>query len=203
MAFTSIDIQNLALIAIGEEPIESIEDNTKSARILKRIYQITKEAELRKYNWNFAMTRAKISALATDSYDDFGILKQYEIPVDCLRILYVEGWYIGSYVTPILDQDDAQFRIEGNRIITAYNKDELFIRYIKRIEDDTMLDPTFVDVFAYALAIRLAAIITQTTTIKQQIIQQYDLALIDALRANAIEQAPTSLLDNSFITSRL
>lgn len=202
MSFTSIDIQNLALIAIGEEPIESIEDNTKSASILKRIYQLTKEAELRKYNWNFAMTRAKIAALATDSYDDFGTLKQYQLPTDCLRVLYVEGWYIGSYVTPVLDRDDTQFRIEGNRIITDYNHDPLFIRYIRRV-DDTELDPAFVDVFANALAIKLSAIITQTTTIKQLVMQQYELSLQDALRANAIEQPPMSLLDNSFIISRL
>lgn len=199
---TSIDIQNLALIAIGEEPIESINDNTRGASILKRIYTQTKQSELRKYNWNFAMTRAKLPLLANSSYDDLGKLNQYQIPPNCLRVVYIESWYLGAYYYNYIVDDDTQFRIEGNRILTSYSQNPLFIRYIQDVED-TLLDPAFIDMFSYALAIKLSSIITQTTTIKQQIIQLYQLALEDALQCNAIESAPTTILDNSFVTSRL
>lgn len=200
--FTSIEIQNLALIAIGEEPIESINDNTRGASILKRIYKQTKQSELRKYNWNFAMARAKLPMLSEFSYDDLGRLRQYQIPTDCLRVVYIESWYLGAYYYNYIVDDDTQFRIEGNKIITSYNKNPLYIRYISDV-DDTLLDPAFVDMLAYALAIKLSSLLTQTTTIKQQIIQLYQLALEDALHCNAIESAPTTTLDNSFITSRL
>ena len=87
---TKVDICNSALDKLGVEPVESLSDENKQARLCNRQYDVIRKKLLRSHLWNFAITRT-VLAPAKDSNGDplkpvFGSGFLYDIPSDSLRI---------------------------------------------------------------------------------------------------------------------
>lgn len=61
MPLTAEDIVNGALGELGEEPIITMGDTTKRAKLANRIYARTRDYVLRAYNWNFATVRTELN----------------------------------------------------------------------------------------------------------------------------------------------
>lgn len=81
---TDVEIANLALYRAGSNlRLTSIDDQTSDGKLIKSLYQFTRDLLLRQYPWNFAM-RTKALALIDDE-DSLppGWLYQYTYPVDC------------------------------------------------------------------------------------------------------------------------
>lgn len=203
MSFTKLDVINLALINIGSQPINSLDDDKKNINLIRFYYDIVKQGELRAYNWNFAITRAKLAALSTDAITDYSILHQFPVPTDFLKLLFVDAWagqfnYIPDYYGN--GYNTSYYRLEGNNIVT-YSSSPLFIKYIKNV-DETNFDPLFVDVLACALSIKISDGLVQNTQKLQASYQMYQAAIQKALRANAFEIPRQVIPDNSFVLSR-
>lgn len=62
MALTDVDICNSALDELGLEPIESLSDDNKRAKLCNRNYSNIKKKMLRDNPWNFARKRAVLEA---------------------------------------------------------------------------------------------------------------------------------------------
>ncbi len=58
-----VDIANLALTLLGEEPITSLEDDLKRAKVLKLHYAPARDATLEAFEWSFARKRFKPAKL--------------------------------------------------------------------------------------------------------------------------------------------
>ncbi|MDO9534776.1 MAG: hypothetical protein Q7J85_05470, partial [Bacillota bacterium] len=131
----------MALAKLGAKSIANIDTDTDNNAIKCRaIYENTRDALLRSYEWNFAIERAELAQLATTPV--YGFDYEYTLPTSpyCLRVLEMES--------------GTSFEIEGRKLLT--NEDECKIKYIKRIVNPAQLDALFITVMVDSLAAQLA-----------------------------------------------
>lgn len=195
------DVINRALFKIGVSSITSPTDNSAQARAATTIFASVAQAELRKQAWSFAMGRATLGALA--AAPSWGYKLQFQLPSDCLRVVYIDDITDVDWSDAILGTGKPVFVIEGRQLLTDQSA-PLYVRYIRDLSEDTTLwDACFCDVFACALAIDLAPILVKSDNAVKRAQGFYRDALFEAKRANAIEQPQQSAAAGSWGAARL
>lgn len=198
---SSVQIANSALTKLGESRIMSLDDNVKAAREINAIFELRRNALLRAYNWNFAMKRASLPALADEPV--WGYSLAYQLPSDCMRPVQVGEYYvIPGLADYIGGTDDEPFRIEGRTIVTDWSA-PLNIRYIRKVTNTGEFDDLFVEALAWDIAVNVAEPLTQSTSKKESAKDDLKAAILQAIRANAIELPPQHQQDDSWIIGRL
>lgn len=86
---TKIDLCSMALLKIGEQPIQSLMDDTASATLCRTLFDTITDTLLSTYQWRFAY-REYTLARNTDG--------NFLIPSDVLRILKCSGKIIGNCI---------------------------------------------------------------------------------------------------------
>lgn len=201
MAESDVAIANLALTKLGDLRITALAENTKPAREVNAVYSMLRDKLQRRYVWNFCKTRASLAAL-TDA-PEFGFDYQYQLPSDCLRVLQVGEFFPAPSLAEYINSSSAEYAIERRRILS--NDDgPLYLRYLARIDDPTQFDPTFDDAFAHLIAVNCADALAQASAAKMQLLMQgYKDAIREAITANAIENPPEQLADDTWLLARL
>lgn len=179
-AVTVEDVANMALGILVEAPIESLDEDNKAARLLNLHYETTRQSELMKQAWAFAIFRVELTKdpdAPTGSEYRYG----YATPEDALRVL------------PLTDSGEASgvripWKQEGGLILTNYESPRL-IRYIGNLTDPGDWNPLFVEALAARLAMKIAMPLTQKASILQGAKVVYDEAIAEARRINAIESS--------------
>lgn len=199
-------IANRALTKIGAERIEDIDDvddDTKQATVVRSMYDIVRDAELRRHVWSFSKTRVELAAEV--AVPEFGYAYQYVLPVDpyCLRVLSINESGPGLDLSDFQDWiDQSPYSIEGRKILT-FDSGPLRLRYCARITDASEFDSCFVEVFASRLAYEICEDLTESSAKKDRALQDYDIALTEAVRANALELPPKKIHDDTWLSARL
>lgn len=179
-ALTPEDVANMALALLDEQPITSLDEDVKSARLLNLHYDVTREAELTKHAWVFAILTADLTATDLGS----GTLQyQYGLPDDCLRPLPL------TY-----DGDPTGIPISWRQESGLFYSDQagpLTLRYIANLTDPNDWDALFTDVVTAALAVKIALPITHKSGMVELARNAYSQAVADAMRVNAIQTAGT------------
>ena len=83
-----VEIINLALARLGESPIQSLGEDSVPARAANLLYDSSRQAALRDFNWNFAL---KIERLARFDGNPVDFRLTYALPPDCLRVIRLRG----------------------------------------------------------------------------------------------------------------
>lgn len=201
---SSVDIANRALSKLGEARIISFEDDNKAARAMKAAFDIVRDSEFRTHRWHFTKKRITLPELSTAPA--FGWDHQYQLPSDFIQLIQV-----GQYdpIVPLTDYrltTESEWAIEsgdtGNVILTNHEA-PLQLRYVSRIADTTRFDSAFVEVLSCRLAVEVCEELTQSTTKKESAREDYKVAMMMAIRANAIELPPQTVQDQSWVTARL
>lgn len=177
MATSNVAIAKRALQLLGATTISALDQNTKNAREMNTAFIPRRDALLRKYDWNFAIKRRALPALATQ--DIIQSYNQFELPNDYVRLLKDDE--TGDQTTKRKD-----WQIEGRVIITA-DAAPLNIRYLAQITDPQQFDPSFDELLAYDLALNTARAITGSSSIIKELQEGKKDALNDARQANAFE----------------
>jgi len=151
-----ISICNSALIKLGQDPITTIDDNNKRAKICKEQYDKVRKELLSAHPWNFAIKRAELTTFSVPVYG-FGLA--YDLPVDCLRVLRTN------------DDDFTDYIIEAGKLLT--NEPTMYIEYIADIADDTKYTATFTEVMSWALAYDLSYSLVGSRNFSDYIFGQY------------------------------
>jgi hypothetical protein len=182
MAITPLDIANMALAVLDEAPIDSLDQDVKAARLLNLHLDLTREAELTRYAWVFAILRATVAG--DDTGDGSALNHAYELPGDCLRPLplTLDGEPDG---VPISWRQEAG-------LIYSDQPGPLTIRYVANLTDPNDWDALFTEVLVAALAIKLAHPLTHKSGMIDIARSAYDRALDAALTANAIQRGSRS-----------
>ena len=204
-----VDCCNNALQKLGMPSIMSLTDNSRQARQCALAADNNRRSELRKYNWNFAITRAQLAPdVATPAFD---YLYQFSLPSDCLRVLLPNQSSIGA--TPPL-YGPVDWVLEGRKIlsncsiqyydgvITSSATPSLNLRYIADILDPNQYDASFYEVYYIAMAIDMCEALTNSTSKKANLEGEYRESVAKARLANAFERTPTDAPDDSFWTCR-
>lgn len=197
---SQVEIANRALTKLGAARIISFADDNKQSRSVNSMFNVVRDAELRAHLWSFTIKRDSLPALTTTPA--WGYEYEYQLPPDCLRLLEVDDIYPGPNLDDYRNANTQEFTIEGRKILT--NKDApLKIRYVSRVADTTQWDATFVEAFACRLAMEMCEDLTQSSSKKESVKDDYNTAIMMAIRANAIELPPQDLPDDSWVMSRL
>lgn len=196
---SDIAIANRALTKIGAARIISFGDNNEAARALQSLYEIVRDAELRAYTWNFSVKRASLAALATAP--EFDYPRQFQLPTDCLKVLWAGDFYPGPNMSDLSNGLESDYDVEGQLIMSRLPA-PLKVRYIARITDPTKFDALFVEAFACKLAIELAESITNSSTNRQEAWQEYERAIRKAVRADSIEKPSQAIADDTWMIAR-
>jgi len=186
---STIEIGNLALTYIGEDPVSNAEYDSnanKAARLIKRLYPHLRDTVLREYPWNCAMKRARLPALADDPV--WGPDKAYQLPTDCIRALRISERAIA-------------FKIEG-RILVTNHAAPVDLLYTKRVDDENEFDPLLIEALAARMAHALAFPITQSTTLVNTMWELYRQKVISAESMDGQEGTGDALIAEDFLEAR-
>ena len=200
MPISSTAVGNAALGKLGQGAVLSFDDPDDRARWLKSRFADVRDLTLRANRWHFAMARARLSAEA--AAPAFGYRRQFPLPTDCLRLVEVGGVAAAPGPADYQGVSQPAFALEGGRILTDAAA-PLDIRYVRRVEDVAAWDPLFAEAVACRLAFDLAEKLTQSSGKKEAALRDYQLSVREAVRVNAIETAPESAPDGSWLLARL
>lgn len=198
---SNVEIANSALTKLGAARITTLSDNSKSAREINAVFELRRNHLLRSHNWSFAMERTTLPAL-TDT-PAWGYSYLYQLPTDCVRVVQVNDiWIIPGLADYNSGPDSEPYKITGRRIETDFGA-PLKLRYVKRVTDAGTFDDAFVEVLASDLAYQVCEALTQSNTKAEKARADLRQALLEAIRANAIELPPEAIPDDSWVMSRL
>lgn len=187
---TKVDICNIALIALGDQRITSIDDNNERARACKNRYDDVRDAVLRSYHWNCAVHR---TSLVRDSVNPaWGFSYRYQLPSDCLRVLDVQNY-------------EVPFEVEGRYILSdASSVNILYITNNSLILDETKFDSLLVQAIAMRLAMEIAETLTGRRDLRQDMTAKYQAVLAEARSADSAERGlPKTIESDVFVSARL
>lgn len=141
---TKIDLCSMALLKLGEKPIQSWTDDCASAQLARTLFEPVVDSLITMHPWRFA---TRTFDLLPDADGDF------IIPGDVLRILHCDGHVVGNKIL----SPAKQLRV----IALARTPVELFPSY-------------FISLAATKLAIEFCIPLTCDQTIMRMLIALYD-----------------------------
>jgi hypothetical protein len=185
MANSMVHICNKALAIIGDDRINSINEDSKRARLLKEIFACNRDSVLRLVPWNFAKVRTVLSP--DSAAPAWGFTYQFTLPADCLRVLR-------------LDYDEYLYRVEGRKILSDLST--INVLYISAVEDTEQFDSLFSDALAGSLAMDIAYPLTSNPAMVKVATNLYFQALAEASRINGMESRPEAIVSDTFTNVR-
>lgn len=191
MAQSVTAICNRALQIIGAARIVSLTDQSVNARQCNTCYDMTRQSELRKHPWNFAIQRFQLPASANPPA--FGPANYFPLPPGWLRVLPPD---------PIQNYGARDWIIEGGQIVSSATA-PLNVRCVMDILDTTLMDAAFCESLAARMAFNMCEAITQSNTKQQACVGAYKLAIDEAKKTNAIEKVPQDAPVDEWITARI
>ena len=181
------DICNGALIKLGAEPIQSLDDNNKQGRLLRLRYERIRNVVLRAHGWTFALRRIVLTPIA-DPELEFGETNVFNMPVDCLKVWRVNG-------------GRCKYSIEGRTILS--DEGHLEVLYVSSATPVDHFDDIATEAMSCLLAWDLCYSLTQSTSLKAEILNEYNFWLDQARSFNSQEQTPENFQFNSYLNSRI
>lgn len=179
-----VDLCNMALGRLGEEPITDL-TNTTNGKRCNRVFAHVRDELLRLDDWRFALARTSLAATTTtpDSTFDY----EYPLPSDFVRLVALKSSYDWS--------------VEGGSILTNTTA-PLHILYVQQVTDPTEYPPDFFSALAWRMAIELSSYATTTVTAQQTLTQFYTNQLQAAMEANGRETPPAEIKQSGWILAR-
>ena len=186
MPDSNTEICNLALKAIGLDPIASLAtDTSQTGIVLRNTWEATRDAVLRAANWRCLLRRE--GPLAREAAAPaFGYSYAYALPVSYIRVVEMSV--------------DAKWEVEGRLLLT--DESEAYIRFVgydKPSDPVYLLDAHLVAAIVAQLAVNIAPGLKSKTMVAALEVIARD-RLADAKLFSAIEKRPetanpTALLD--------
>jgi len=191
---SEVSIVNTALQLIKHsKQITSLTSGTKEANAAELIYDEMRDFCLDLHHWNFATRRVKLAQLAEDEAPAFQWDHAYQLPADFIRVISVHEHDHG--------EDQIPYRIEGFRIVT--DADDVYLRYVARIEDPNKMPPTFRRALSKLIAAQLATALSSSVSLSKELFTQFhDQDLPFAKSVDAIQNMADQLPESDFIMAR-
>lgn len=184
---SDVSICSNALLRLGSQTINSLEETTDRAKIASNLYKTVREDILRGHDWNCAKKRVLLSPLVAKPAFDWQ--NQFLLPGD-----WVKNVQVGSLGCPI------DFIKEGNMLLA--NAASLPLIYISSDINSTFFDKLLTGVLEIAMAHAMAYNITKSTAVEQAKAQELEIALRRARNADAQDEPAQTLGDFPLLESR-
>ena len=170
---TKIDLCSMALLKLGEKPVQSLSDDTPGARLGRTLIDFVIDTLLAMHPWRFA---CRTYDLIKDAGGNFNI------PSDVLRIIKTNG------------------KVMGNKIVS--NRDAISITAIVRVNPNDF-PSYFTSLVATKLAVEFCMPLLSDQTVFRTLVALYETELqtakfIDSTTSVAQEIENFSLIDSRF-----
>ena len=182
---SQVDIANIALSNLGEQPISSLTEANQRARACEGRFNDVRDMVLRSHLWNCAMTRVQLVADGTAPV--WGYNYKYPLPADCLRVIAVKDV-------------EYSWKIEGGYIVS--DDGSMYIVYVRKEENPEVYDALLVQAMGCRLAAECAQDITGKTALKDSMMAKYLAVLSEARSADAAEGTPQKIESDLWLESR-
>lgn len=193
MALSQTEIVNLALTRLGQDRVISIDDDNESARVIRSLWDFTRDAVLASYPWKFAIKRTSLPALS--AAPAYGWERQFTVPEECLRLVQVGDDYV--FYTGLLET----FQLEGGVILTN-EAAPLRLRYVQRVATVGLWPVLFGRVVALQLAIDACEKLTSSAAKQGVLNEAYAVAVAQARKQSAIERPPQRADNSDWLNAR-
>ena len=192
---SEVQICNIALQLIKHsKQITSLTSGTKEANACEIVYDEMRDLCLDMHHWNFATRRVKLPQLAEDSSPAFAWDHAYQLPADFIRVISVHEHDHG--------EDNIAYKIEGDEMLG--DADDVYLRYVARVEDPNKMPPTFRRALAKLIAAQLATALSSSVTLSKELFAQFhDQDLPFAKSTDAIQNYADQLPESDFIMARV
>jgi len=170
-ATTEVDIANMALTMLGQQPITDLDDDNNRANLVDKRLADVRDTVLRSHHWNSCIKRASLTKDSTAPV--WGYANRYPVPTDFIRLVDTED-------------DTTEYRIEaGNQGETAASyilsdDTEMNILYVANITTVSQMDSTLKHAFAIRLAAEIAVAVTGDAAQEAAMMQKYEIVLMEA-----------------------
>ncbi len=169
---TKIDLCSMALLKLGEKPVQSLSDDTPGARLGRTLVDFVIDTMLAMHPWRFAY---RTYDLIKDSNGNFNI------PSDVLRIIKTNG------------------KIIGNQIISKFDK--VSIEAIVRV-DPNDFPSYFTSLVATKLALEFCVPLLSDQTVFRTLVALYETELQTAKFIDSTTSVAPGIENFSLIDSR-
>lgn len=169
---TKIDLCSMALLKLGEEPIQSLTDDSASAKLARTLFDPIVDALIVLHPWRFATTKINLNR-NTDG--------DFLIPADVLRILNSTG------------------HIQGDKIIS--DSDSVSITVLRRVTPEKF-PSYFVSLVATRLAMEFCIPLQGDQTVFRMLVALYETELQNAKFIDSTTSAASAITNFSLLNSR-
>lgn len=171
-------ICNIALIALGEDPVGDLNENSKNAILCKARYDDIRRGLLESHPWPFAMRQAQWAEDPVAPLFHWG--HRYRVPNDFIR------FYGQSQ-----DKYDLATWVIMEGFLYTNDTAPLDVLYIFDQADATRFSPLFVHTLAYEIASQLGITITQNTSRVEVALKIFEGKLSVARFSQSQQRSPT------------
>ncbi len=188
MVASVVSICSNALLLLGAQPINDLNENTDRARLASNLFEPVRDYVLQRHPWNCCTKRVALAPdLAAPAFD---WAYQFTLPPDYLRALSVgeEGC-------------EAEYKIESGKLLCDDNP--ALLRYIWRNENPGTWDRMLVWGMVSSMKAVFAYPITQSTSLEQLVEGALKDVLKQARAVDGQDGTPETLGDSPLLQSRM
>lgn len=187
MATSEVQICSNALLLLGDDTINSFEDEADRVTLVSNLFPTARDAVLRLHPWNCALKRVALAPEVTT----YGFDWQYSflLPDDWIRTVSVG-----------MSGEETDYEIENGRILCDENP--CYLRYIFRNEVVASYDALLVETITAYMAWKIAYPITKSSTLRDSKEKEFGTVLKLAQNADGQESPPQEIRATRYRNSR-
>lgn len=187
-----INIINNALNYLGQQSIQSVDEQNDRARKCKQMYDIARRELLRKQDWGFAQEEVILNKLPKENYLERRFV--YAYPENAL---FIKKIYSEESIRLRINFEYRVANLDGQKVICSNQRNPKAI-ITKDVQDTTLFDATFKEALSYLLASKVALALTADDGLLKASLQQYQLALDGATLVNKQEEPTVLRFESDF-----
>ena len=194
MANDAISISNQALLQLGQDVIQSFEEDSVEALTTSSFYEDAVKHALADIKPNFAIKHsAELVSIPVDP--EFGWTYAHTLPQDNVLVLSINN-------EPASTANFARgWRIEGNTILSQ--RENIKVRYIHHDDQiEALFDSPFVQCLSAILASKCAYALTESSKKMRDMMALYESFKFDNYHINGMESSTVSTLSDQLTRVR-
>ena len=200
MIETQTTICNKALNLIGEEGINSINDNSLQAVACKNNYDLALATVLEEGKWTFATVECALVKVDTDEYSEEQKYV-YSMPANCVLISRVYNKHDRKQEPNKLDWDIRYIPSSNKKYIVCDSDEDVRVEYVYSNTNINTYPASFINTLVARLAFQICMYVTKDLEKTNAMLQLYQSTMADSMRKNYNEDGEDKMHWKSFLTS--
>lgn len=193
-----LQICNRALAEAKQAPIDSLSENSESAKRFKLIYDDLRDELLAEFPWTFAKGVIELTA-SEEEVDGFSYL--YEMPADVVTIRKSFTDTASSNPDPVDYEKIVNTAGDGHLLGMAY--EDAYVEVTKRVTDPDMWSPGFREGLILRIGSKLAHALTGDKRTGDELANQAEIKISEAKRFDGNQRKRTAATrTSSYVSAR-